>query len=62
MQRRCCLGAPGEHLVEVETLSERLDEAGPQGVLTHPVHGRRELVGQRVHPLPDREQAGVEPT
>ena len=56
MERRGRLGAAGEHLVEVERLAERLDDARPQRVLAHPLDRRRELAGEGVHPLADLEQ------
>ncbi len=54
------VGAPGENLLEVERLPERLDEPRAHGVLAHAVDRRRDLAGQRVHPLADREQSLVE--
>ena len=57
VERRGRLGTAGEHLVEVECLSERLDDARPERVLAHPLDGRRRARA-RERPSARRSPAG----
>ena len=62
VDRRGRFGAAGEHLVEVECLPERLDDARADGILAHLLDGRRQLVGECVHLSADAEKHVVEPS
>ena len=56
-QRGGRLGGSRDHLVEVECLPERFDEARPERILAHPLDRLTELVRERVHPLAHPESA-----